>query len=164
MKKIVIVLVLLLFCGAGSQTMAADVEFSMDVGALIRTGTPSMFAYGANITPKFYSLDTLGRHYFSGLVSVLRSDFEGGDTYFGRGYPLYYQRPLITIFKLPFNVGAGIGKYWNIKTDGDDDTDLAHIVTLSVETWKLAIMLKGEAFEKEGPDGYFAGGSILFLF
>ncbi len=162
MKKLLIVLVVLILIPI-KVGHSADVKFSIDVGCLLQEAKASKFAYGTNTTAKYYGLDSLGRHYLSGLASALRSDLDG-DTYLTRLYPIYYQRPLMTIFKLPVNIGAGIGKYWNIKTDGDDDTDLAHIVTLSVEKWKLAIMLKGEAFEKEGPDGYFAGGSILFLF
>lgn len=160
MKIKLIILVLLLFC---STAWAADVKFAMDVGALLQTGSPGKLAYGANTTTKYYGLDDSGRHYLSGLTSFLRSDLDG-DTYLGRMYPIYYQRPLITLGKVPFNIGGGIGRYWNMKSDGDDETDLAHILTLSVETWKLAAMIKAEAYEYEGPDMYFVGGSVLFLF
>lgn len=164
MKQVLIFLVaILLMSWYPNPVQAVDVQFSMDIGVMGQENTGTKLAYGTSGNIKLYDVDPGERHFLAVVPSYLRSKF-GGDTYLARLYPIYYQRPLITIGKVPINIAGGVGGYWSVITGSEDDKDYAQMLMIGVQTWEVAINVKGEVFEATPANKYFIGASILWLF
>ena len=149
------------------NVFSANSNPQIDFGLLIQDGYAPAFCYGGTVTfpimPLTREPDQVERHYLGVQPEIMYVERDGVEMYIGKSFILY-ERPIFTVFSVPFNMGIGTGIYVDMKSDGNDESKRADKLMFGVQAEHFNISLIAEHAAQEGPDMFVVGLSIRGAF
>lgn len=159
MKRVILIVAVLILASVTIQAQDGVRAYpGFEVGVFMQDGERGAMAYSGAVQVPLYTIEEF-RHFIGVDPSILYSDFGDKETYVVKGY-VTYERPLFTMFKVPFQLGGGYGAWMDLKSGEKDDMTDAQTIFISAKTPLFDVKISGETARLDGPDLYFVGIAV----